>query len=96
MGLLIRVGTHPSLGFEPWDPTDDSVRRAPASGLQMRYVNVVNVETGRHRQIPVGSLSAPILASSTSPRTLEMLDPYEGKTVTFRVTSYIGERRRGL
>jgi hypothetical protein len=96
VGLLIRVGTHPSLGFEQWDPSDKDVHPAPASGLKMRYINVVSAETGRRRQVPVGNVFAPILAPSASPRTLNMYDPYERRTLTYAVTSYVGEQRRGL
>jgi hypothetical protein len=42
-----RFGDNPKLGFEPLDRADPSVRQRPAGkALEMRYVNVVNHETG--------------------------------------------------
>ena|ERR1051326_1205496 len=59
--LALRLGQHPSLGFEPRDITDRTVYRAPAgTAWEMRYVKVVNVETKLRRRFPLGKLSAPI------------------------------------
>ncbi len=98
--LSLRFGRHPALGFDPHDMneqygTDASqLHHFPAGkALQMRHANVANRKTGLRRRLPVGKLSASIL-TGPRPRTLDLYDPSVGMTLTFAVTSYIGEKRR--
>ena len=99
--LGLRFGRHPALGFDPHDMNerygtdDENLHHFPAGkALEMRYVNVVNLKTGLRRRLPVGKLSAPILTGPGRARTLDLYEPSEGRTLTFTVTSYIGEKRR--
>jgi hypothetical protein len=59
----------------------------------MRHINIVNRENGLRRRLPVGKLSAPVL-SGAPPHTLDLLEPRESKTLTFTVSSYIGEKKQ--
>ena len=97
--LARRFGDNPMLGFEPSDRNADAhhpgIRRWPATGLEMRHINVVNRETGLRRRLPVGKLSAPVL-NGAPPQTLDLFEPHEGKPLTFTVSSYIGEKKQRL
>jgi hypothetical protein len=85
-----RFGENAALGF---DPDDISVQNRPATGLVLRHVNVVNRDgCVRRRSLPVGSRLAPILTT----RTIDLYEPPLGTTLPFVVSSYIGEKRRGL
>jgi hypothetical protein len=62
----------------------------------MRYVNVVNRETGKRRKGPVGKLTADILRGP-EPRTLALLDDHATGTLSaFLVSSCSGEKRRRM
>jgi len=87
-----RFGDNPALGFDSDESRSTDARLLPGSGFKMRHVNVVNHETGLRRSLPVGRVNAPILTSLS----IDLLEPRLGKTLTYRVSSYVGEHRRGL